>query len=157
MLWRSGKFRHFVPNFWDIWWFSKVERDCEGAAKLWGRCETLKNHQLCQKFGKKLRKALFKMWQQCLFRLLAGPRSVLIYHSGPGNFKKYRPKKDVKSNESISRKNIFDKKIRFLQFQKWPKINVWTGKKFKTARNTISRKIKKWFVWFREFLCLDFF
>ena len=27
-----------------------------------------------------------------------------------------------------------------MQFQKWPKINFWTWKKFKTARNSISRK-----------------
>ena len=28
-----------------------------------------------------------------------------------------------------------------MQFhEKWPKINFWTGKKFKTARNTIPRK-----------------
>ena len=27
-----------------------------------------------------------------------------------------------------------------MQFQKWPKINFWTGKKFKTAKNAISRK-----------------
>ena len=27
-----------------------------------------------------------------------------------------------------------------MQFQKWPNIIFWTGKKFKTARNAISRK-----------------
>ena len=27
----------------------------------------------------------------------------------------------------------------FLQFQKWPKINFWTEKKFKTVKNTISQ------------------
>ena len=42
-----------------------------------------------------------------------------------------------------------------MPFQKWPKINFWTGKKFKTAKNAISRK-KKLFIWFHEFLCLDF-
>ena len=31
-------------------------------------------------------------------------------------------------------------KFHFLQFQKWPKINFWTRKKFKTAINAISRK-----------------
>ena len=35
---------------------------------------------------------------------------------------------------------FFLTKIPFLQFQKWPKINFWTGKKFKTAKNAISRK-----------------
>ena len=66
--------------------------------------------------------------------------------------KKSRPKKVVKSNKSISRKNILTK-FHFLQFQKWPKIDFWTGK---TAKNAISRK-KIWFIWFHEFFCLDFF
>ena len=43
--------------------------------------------------------------------------------------------------------------IPFLPFQKRPKINFWTGKKFKTAKNAISRN---WFIWFHEFFCLDF-
>ena len=49
------------------------------------------------------------------------------------------PKKLVKSNKSISRNFVFDQ-IHFLQFQKWPKTNFWTGKKFKIAKNVISRK-----------------
>ena len=48
-------------------------------------------------------------------------------------------KKLVKSNKSISRKNFLTK-FHFLPFQKWPKINFWTRKKFKTAKNAISRK-----------------
>ena len=49
-------------------------------------------------------------------------------------------------------------KIHFLPFQTWPKINFWTGKKFKTAKNAISRKKKFWFsIWFHEFFGLDFF
>ena len=40
-----------------------------------------------------------------------------------------------------------------MQFQNW---NFWTGKKFKTAKNAISRR-KKIFIWFHEFFCLDFF
>ena len=47
-------------------------------------------------------------------------------------------------------------KLHFLQFRKWPKINFWTGKKFKTAKNAISRKNFFWFIWFYEFFCLDF-
>ena len=58
---------------------------------------------------------------------------------GPENLKKSRPKKLVKSNKSISR-NFILTKFHFLQFQKWPKINFWTGKKFKTAKSAISRK-----------------
>ena len=61
-------------------------------------------------------------------------------HIGPENLKKSRPKKLVKSNKSISRKFYFDQIPFFLQFQKWPKINFRTRKKFKTARNAISQK-----------------
>ena len=60
-------------------------------------------------------------------------------HSEREILKKSRPKKKVKLNKSISRKNFLTK-IHFLQFQKWPKINFCTGKKFKTAKNAISRK-----------------
>ena len=49
---------------------------------------------------------------------------------------KYRPKKLMKSNKLISR--IFFAKFHFLQ--NWPKINFWTGKKFKIAKNAISQK-----------------
>ena len=59
------------------------------------------------------------------------------------------------SHKSISR-IFFLAKFHFLQFQKWPKINFWTGKIFKTAKNAILRK-KIWLVWFHEFFCLDFF
>ena len=69
-------------------------------------------------------------------------------------FKKVQAKKLVKSNESISR-NFSLTNINFLQFQKWPKINFWTGQKFKTAKNAISRKMF-WLIWFHEFFCMDF-
>ena len=77
------------------------------------------------------------------------------FHCGSENLKKSRPKKLMKSNKSISR--LFLTKIHFLPFQKWPKINIWTGKKFKTAKYAISRK--KFFdnIWFHEFFWLDFF
>ena len=35
----------------------------------------------------------------------------------------------------------FSATVHFLPFQKWPKINFWTGKKFKTAKMQFSRKI----------------
>ena len=60
-------------------------------------------------------------------------------HSGPENLKKSRPNKFVKWNKSISW-NFVLTKFHFLPFQNWPKINFWTGKKFKTAKNAISRK-----------------
>ena len=41
-----------------------------------------------------------------------------------------------------------------MQFQKWPKVNFWTGKKFKIARNAISQTRKIWFIWFHEFFFL---
>ena len=44
-------------------------------------------------------------------------------HSGPENLKIPGQKKFVKSNKSISRK-IHLTKFHFLQFQKWPKINL---------------------------------
>ena len=58
---------------------------------------------------------------------------------GQKNQKSLGQKKLVKSNKSISRKNFWIK-FHFLQFQKWPNINFWTGKKFNTAKNAISRK-----------------
>ena len=48
-----------------------------------------------------------------------------IFHSGPENLKKSRPK------NSWNQINQFhQKKSIFLQFQKWPKINSWTREKF---------------------------
>ena len=69
-------------------------------------------------------------------------------------FKKVQSKKIVKSNKSISR-NFFDQKFNFSQFQKWPKNNIWTGKKFKSAKNAISRKKIDLFN-FTSFFGLDF-
>ena len=43
-----------------------------------------------------------------------------------------------------------------MQFQNWPKINFWTGKKFKTAKNAISHKKIDLFD-FMSFFGLDFF
>ena len=61
----------------------------------------------------------------------------------------------MKSNKSIAR-NFFGAEFHFLQFQKWPKINYWTGKKFKTAKNAISLKIFFGFIWFHEFFAWTF-
>ena len=60
-------------------------------------------------------------------------------HSGARIFKKSRPKKTMKSNKRISW-NFILTKFHFLQFQKWPNINFWTGEKFITAKNAISRE-----------------
>ena len=58
--------------------------------------------------------------------------------SGPENLKKSRPKNSW--NQINQFHEIFWTKIHFLQFQKWPRINFWTRKKFKTAKNAMSRK-----------------
>ena len=57
-----------------------------------------------------------------------------LAHSGPENKKKSRAKKNS-WNKINQFHEIFLTKFHFLQFQKWPKINFWTGKKFKTAKN----------------------
>ena len=59
---------------------------------------------------------MFNFWQFCP-------------HSWPENVKSPDKKKLVKSNKSISR-FFFLTKFHFLQFQKCPKINFWTGKKY---------------------------
>ena len=83
--------------------------------------------------------------------------SILSYPQWARKLKKVQAKKNlVKSNKSIWRKILLPK-FHFLQFQNWPKINFWTRKKFKTAKNAISRKKFFWFIWFHEFFCLDFF
>ena len=57
--------------------------------------------------------------------------------------KNSRSKKLVKLNykliSSLCFHEFFLAKYHFLQCQKWPNINFWTGKKFKTAGNAISR------------------
>ena len=41
--------------------------------------------------------------------VIFSPKILILHHSGPENFQKYRPKKFVISNKSISRKKFFDK------------------------------------------------
>ena len=67
-----------------------------------------------------------------------------------------RPKKLAKSNKSISRK-FFLTKFHFLLFQKWPKINFWTRKKFKYYQKCNFTKIVFIYLVSRVFFCLDFF
>ena len=45
-------------------------------------------------------------------------------------------------------------KCHFLYFQKWPKLNFWTGKILKTAKNAISQN---WFIGFHHLFYLYFF
>ena len=68
------------------------------------------------------------------------------YTNGPENLKNSRQKNSWNqiNQKFFSRNCIFQlfpsSKFHFLQFQKWPKINFWTGEKLKTATNAISRK-----------------
>ena len=60
--------------------------------------------------------------------LVIEPHSELaISHSGPEILKKSSPKKTREIK-------FFLTKFHFLQFQKWPKINFRTGKKFKLPK-----------------------
>ena len=78
------------------------------------------------------------------FRILDA--SLVNSQIWPENLKKSSPKKLLGSNKSISRK-IFLTKFHFLQFEKWPKINFWTGK---TTKNAISWKKNFLFIWFHK-------
>ena len=55
--------------------------------------------------------------------------ATIIGHTGPENLKKSGAKKtrEIKLN-------FFLAKFHFLKFQKWPKINFWTGKSLKLAK-----------------------
>ena len=66
--------------------------------------------------------------------------------------KKIQAKNSWNQINQFHEKKFFDQ-IPFLQFKKWPKINFSTGKKFKTAKNAISRN---WFISFHEFFCCIF-
>ena len=50
-------------------------------------------------------------------------KNYSFFHRGAENLKKSRPKKLMKSNKSISRKNFFARIPSLLQFRKRPKIN----------------------------------
>ena len=78
--------------------------------------------------------------------------ALLQYFTVGQKIKKVQAKKLVKFNKSISR-CFFYQILHFWQFQKWPKINFWTGKKFKTDKNAISRNL---FIWFHEFFAWTF-
>ena len=126
---RQGASSFFCEIFAHIWWFFKVERTTK--AQL--------NFEKSSNFEEKMKK---------------NPSSILCSF----NFSDYTEGQKTNSWNQI---NLFDEffftKFYFLQFQKWPKINFWTGKKLKTAKNAISRKKIFWFIWFHEFYCLDFF
>ena len=56
--------------------------------------------------------------------------SFYVYHSGPENLKKTRPKNSWNQIRKSIWRNFILTKFHFLQFQKWPKINFWTRKMF---------------------------
>ena len=83
---------------------------------------------------------------------------VSTYAQWARKLKKYSTKKNL-WNQINKFHEIFLAKFYFLQFQEWPKIHFWTGKKFKTAKNAISWKkvlislFHNFFVWtFLNFL-----
>ena len=78
---------------------------------------------------------------------------VILSSQWARKFKKVQAKKHSWNQINQFHEKIFLTKIHFLPFQKWPKINFWTGKKFKTVRNAISRK--NCFIWFHEFFLLS--
>ena len=82
-------------------------------------CQQISDPNVCA-IGKQIAQKL-----QDLFTFLQ-----ILLASWPENLKKSRSKKLVNRNKSISR--FFLAKFHFLQFQKWTKMNFWTGKKFKT-------------------------
>ena len=92
----------------------------------------------CQKFFK---------WPLCV--------CVVLFTVGQKIKKKFRPKKLVKSNNSISRK-FFLTKFHFLLFQKLPKSNFWTRKKFKKKCNFTEIFLFIYLI-SQVFFCLDFF
>ena len=75
------------------------------------------------------------------------PASVVVpsENTAGQKIKKSPDQKNLWNQINQFHENFFLTKFYFLQFQKWPKINFWTGKKFKTAKNAISRK--KIFFW----------
>ena len=92
------------------------------------------------------------------FWVLCWPLSNLLIRFSPSctwarKLKKSKAKKLVKSN-LITFTKKFLTEFHFLRFQKWPKINFWTGKTTKKCNFT---KIIFWLIWFHEFFCLDFF
>ena len=75
---------------------------------------------------------------------------------GTRKCKKVQAKKTCKIKQ-INFTKFFLTKFHFLQFQKWPKINFWTGKKLKTAKNAISRRKKNYLFDFTSFFTWTFF
>ena len=64
--------------------------------------------------------------------------------------RKIKKNKLVKSTKSISWNNFLTK-FHFLQFQKRPKINFWTGKSLKLPKMQLHITIFFLFIWFQEF------
>ena len=99
--------------------------------------------------------------RSCCKKMLASKKKhVLLFllriklsHSGVKSAKKRNLGKLNYENKSISR-IFFKAKFHFLQFQKWPKINFWTGKKLPKMQ---FHEKKYWFIWFHELFSLDFF
>ena len=83
-------------------------------------------------------------------------KKLQIFPICPEYLKKSRPQKLVKSNKSISRK-FFLTKFHFLQFQKWPKINFWTGKRLKLPEMQYLEEIFIYLFDFTSFFAWNLF
>ena len=91
-------------------------------------------------------------WVEGIFSSHFVKTTTLPPHSGPENLKK--PGQKNSWNQINQFHEFFLTKFHFLQLQNWPNINYWPGKKFKTAKNAISRKTIFDFIWFHEFFFL---
>ena len=78
---------------------------------------------------------------------------VYTYHSRPEKLKKSRPKKLVKSNKSISRKNYFDQ-IPFFAISKMAKNQFLNWEKVQKCQ---FHEKKIWIYLISRVFCLDIF
>ena len=99
---RHQKFRH-----WIYWW----ECGTDASRPRWRTFQLVRNMPLKNRTGSHL------YW---------GPVMDRILHSGPENLKKPWTKKLWNQISQFHEKKLLTK-FQFLPFQKWPKINFWTG------------------------------
>ena len=130
--------------FWQISMFQKLS-----VAFVYGLSGTV--NPITSDFSKGLSPRANKQRSQKVLETLIFWKFVktLYLHNGTENLKKSRPKKLVKSINFTKKKIMTN--FHILQFQKWPKINFWTGKKFKIEKMQFHVKIFFWFIWFDEF------
>ena len=82
--------------------------------------ETTGKRVRCQQCNKNFRNTEILRYVLIILNYISNKYFCFTFHSGPENLKKFRPKKLVKSNKSISRKKSFDK-IPFFAISKMAK------------------------------------